>query len=92
MVLQSLQTPTHCVPHTHTTGPLLYNVALVVKNLPANAGDAKRLRFDFWVEKIPWKRAWQPTPVFLSGESHGERNLAGYNPLGRKELDMTEAS
>ena len=33
---------------------------------------------DPWVRKIPWKRAWQPTPVFLSGESHGQRSLAGY--------------
>ena len=37
-------------------------------------------------------RKWQPTPVFLSGESHGQRSLAGYNPWGRKELDMTEHS
>ena len=38
----------------------------------------------------PWRRAWQPTPVFLPGESHRERNLAGYSPWGCKELDMTE--
>ena len=37
----------------------------------------KRHRFDPWVGKIPWRRAWQPTPVFLPGESHGQRNLAG---------------
>ena len=37
-------------------------------------------------------RKWQPTPVFLSGESHGQRSLAGYSPWGRKELDMTEHS
>ena len=42
--------------------------ALVVKHLPANAGDVRR-RFDPWVRKIPWRRAWQPTPVFLPGES-----------------------
>ena len=40
----------------------------------------KRLRFDPWVGKIPWRRPWQPTPVFLSGESHGQRSLAGYSP------------
>ena len=50
----------------------------------------KRLRFDPWVGKIPWRREWQPTPVFLSGEFHGQRNLAGYSPWGRKELDTTE--
>ena len=40
--------------------------------------------------KIPWRRAWQPTPVFLPGEFHGRRSLAGYSPWGRKEPDMTE--
>ena len=44
------------------------HVALVVKNPPANAGD-KRQRFNPWVGKIPWRRAWQPTPVFLPEES-----------------------
>ena len=38
----------------------------------------KRCRFDSWVEKIPWRRTWQPTPVFLPGESHGQWNLLGY--------------
>ena len=42
---------------------------------PASAGDIKRHGFDPWVGKIPWKRAWQPTPVFLPGESHGQRSL-----------------
>ena len=45
---------------------------------------------DPWVGKIPWRRKWQPTPVFLPGESHGQRSLAGYSPRGRKELDTTE--
>ena len=40
--------------------------------------------------KIPWRRKWQPTPVFLPGESHGQRSLAGSNPWGRKESDTTE--
>ena len=43
-------------------------VALVIKNPPANAGDIRH-GFDPWVGKIPWRRAWQPTPVFLPGES-----------------------
>ena len=55
-------------------------VALMVKNPPANAGDIKRLGFDPWIGKILWRRAWQPTLVFLSGESHGQRRLAGYSP------------
>ena len=45
----------------------------------------KRLRLDPWVGKIPWRRACQPTPVFLPGESHGQRSLAGYCPQGSKE-------
>ena len=40
----------------------------------------KRRRFDSWVRKIPWRRSSQPTPVFLPGEFHGERSLAGYSP------------
>ena len=44
----------------------------------------QRYRFNPRVGKIPWRRAWQPTPVFLPGESHGQRNLAGYSPRGRR--------
>jgi len=40
----------------------------------------KRYGFDPWVRKIPWRRAWQPIPVFLPGESHGQRSLVGYSP------------
>ena len=46
--------------------------------------------FDPWIRKIPWRRKWQPAPVFLPGESHGWRSLVGYSPRGRKESDMTE--
>ena len=42
------------------------------------------------VGTIPWRRQWQPTPVFLPGESPGQRSLAGYSPWGHKELDTTE--
>ena len=54
----------------------------------------RRPGFDPLVWRIPWRREWQPTPVFLPGESHGQRSLEdkrlGYSPWGRKELDMTE--
>ena len=50
----------------------------------------RRSRFDPWVRKIPWRREWQPTPVLLPGEFHGQRNLAGYSPWGRRALDLTE--
>ena len=52
---------------------------ITVKNLPASAGDMRR-GFDPWVGKLPWRRAQHPTPVFLPGESRGQRSLAGYGP------------
>ena len=58
----------------------------VVKNLPASAGDASSV----WVGKIPWRRIWQPTPVFLPGESHGQRSLVDYSSYGLKESDTSE--
>jgi len=54
--------------------------ALVVKNPPCPCRRRKRRGFHLWVGKIPWRRAWQPTPVFLPGESHGQRSLEGYYP------------
>ena len=44
------------------------------------ACQCRRLRFDPWIWKIPWRRTWQPTSVFLSGQSHGQRSLGGYSP------------
>ena len=61
----------------------------MVENLPVNSGDVKDMGLIPGSEKIPWRRVWQPTPVFLPGESYGQRSLAGYSPLGGKELDMT---
>ena len=54
-------------------------------NEPAFQGwRLKRCRFDLWVKKIPWRTAWQSTPVFLSGESHGERSLVSYSPQSKR--------
>ena len=60
-----------------------------VKNLPA-VQETQETSVQSWVRKIPWRRAWQPIPVFLPGECHGQRSLAGYSPRGRKELDTAE--
>ena len=49
----------------------------VVKNLLANEGDVRRLEFDPWARKVPWRRKWQLTPVFLPGVSHGQKSLVG---------------
>ena len=60
----------------------------VFYQLPANAGDIReairRHGFHPWVRKIPWRRAWQPTPVFLPGESHGQRSLVRYSSQGHR--------
>ena len=50
----------------------------------------RRYGFDPWIRKIPWRRAWQPIPAFLPGESHGQRSLAGYSPWHGKESDTSE--
>ena len=52
----------------------------------------ERRRFDPWVGKIPWRKVWQPTPVLLPRESHGQRSQAVYGPSSHKESDMTKAT
>ena len=79
---------------------LLFNMLprLVIIFLPDKELHSQRLKrlpamqtgFDPWVRKILWRRKQQPTPVFLPGESHGQRSLVGYSPRGHKESDMTE--
>ena len=49
----------------------------------------KRCGFDPWIRKIPWRRKWELTPVFLPGKSHGQKSQAGYSPWGLKESDNT---
>ena len=46
--------------------------------------------FDPWVGKIPWRKTWQPTPVFLLENPHGQRSLVGYSPWGLKESNTNE--
>ena len=71
--------------HTTSTG------GSEVKASASNVGDLGSIPgLDPWVGKIPWRRKWQPTPVFLPGESHGRRSQVGYSPWGCKESDMTE--
>ena len=55
-----------------------------------SASQCRRHKFNPWVGKMLWRRKWQPTPVFLPGESHGQRNLVGYSPWSDKESDMNE--
>ena len=71
-------------------------VALMVKNLPANAEDKRNVDLIPGLGRrtfsVPWRRARQPTPVFLPGEFHGQRSLVGYGPQGCKESDTTEVT
>ena len=59
------------------------------KEPACQAGDIRH-EFHPSVRRIPWRKAWQPTAVFLSGETQGQGSLVGYGPEGHRELDMTE--
>ena len=83
----------------HNWSNLAAAAAWVVMALPGRASGKesayhyrrrKRCRFDPWVGKIPWRRKWQPTPVFLPGELHGQKSQGGCSPCGHRESDMTE--
>ena len=63
--------------------------ASLVAQLVKNRLQCRRPGFNPWVGKIPWKREWLPTPVFLPGEFHGQRSLVGYSPWGHKEATNT---
>ena len=72
-------------------GTVASQVALVVKSLPASAVDMRR-GFSPWVGKIPWERKRQPVSIFLPGDSHRQRNLAGPSPHGGTDSEMIEAT
>ena len=88
------------LPFHHTLYQLLYHlyhhilyhpigaslVPQVVKNLPA----MQETQVSLWVERIPWRREWQPTPAFLPRKSHGQRSMAGYSLWDHNKWDMIE--
>ena len=80
-ILEDLE---QCLAHSGQSVPS--PVVQMVKNLPV----MQETGFDPWFGKIPWRREWQPTPVFLPGEFHRQRSLMGYSPWGCKEPDTTE--
>ena len=71
------------------TACTLFGQRLKGKEPACHAGDSGDMGSILGRED-PWRRKWQPTPVFLPGKSHGQRSLEGYSPWGHKELDMTE--
>ena len=81
----------HELPVYPTPNPQIWHfVGASGKETTCQCRRHKRYEFDPCVGKIPCRRKWQPTPVFLPGESHGQRSLAGFSPQRRKESDMTE--
>ena len=80
---------------------IIYTLAYMVMGFPGSASGKEpacqcrrhqRWWFNPWVRKILWRRAWQSTPVFLPGESHGQRSLAGYSPYYLKEQGAVEST
>ena len=80
-----IKTKTLCCPQQ----PKGFPGSSEVKNQPASARNSSDW-FDLWVGKIPWRRKWQPTPVFLPGESLGQRSLGACSPWGGKDSNRTE--
>ena len=76
--------------HPSNTQPATVTKVRGVTFLTQRGFGRERPRFDAWVRKIPWGRAWQPTLVLLPRESHGQRSLAGCSPWGCTESDTTE--
>ena len=70
--------------------PLQYSWVSLVAQLVKNPLAMRGTGVDPWVGKIPWRREWLPTLLFLNGEFHGQWGLAGYSSWGHKESDMTE--
>ena len=76
----------------HTVNVIFFSGGASYKAPTCHFRRHKRYEFDPWVGKIPWRRTWQRTPVFLPGESCGQRSLTGYHPQGCKELDMAKVT
>ena len=79
-------------------GKLLIDATNCVTGLPwwlngtESACQCRRSGFNPWVRKIPWRRKWQPTSIFLSGKSQGQRSLAGYSPWGGRRVGHDQAT
>ena len=85
---------THRVCHREGVyfGLLSFPCGSAGKESTCNAGDIRDVGWIPWVEKSPWRRERLHTPVFLPGESHGQRSLVGYSPQGHKESDTTKVT
>ena len=87
------QVPSKCVYSTVLVISMLFTGLprlLSGKESACRCGNCRRLGFDPWVWKIPWRGKWQPTPVFLPEKSHGKISLVGYSPRGCKKSHTIE--
>ena len=92
--------PVHGVSETDMTELLSVTHSSLEEGFPGGSAvriclqcrSCRRRGFNPWVRKVPWRRAWQPVPVSLPGESHGQRSMEGYSSPGHKELDTTEVT
>ena len=72
---------------THLSSIIMFQRLLWWLSGKEPACQYRRQGFDPWVQKIPWRRKWQPILVFLPGKCHGQRNLARYSPWGSKRVE-----
>ena len=70
---------------------ICFYAPILVVQLVKNCRHFRRPQFDPWVRNIPWRREWQPTPVFLPGEFHGQRNLMGYTPRDHERAGLSDS-
>ena len=70
--------------------PLQYSWASLLAQIVKNPPAMRETWAQSWIGRIPWRRAWQPTPVLLPGESCGQKHLEGHSPWGHRELDTPE--
>ena len=77
--------------HPNASTSILYGLPWWLSG-KESACQCSRHGFNPWAGKIPWRKKWQPTPVFLPGKSHGPRSLVGYSPWGRKKVEHNLAS
>ena len=81
------------IPLSNSLTPAVFptvQLNLTLAQMVRSCLQCRRCGFDSWVGKIPWRREWQPSAIFLSGKFYGQRSLVGYSPWDCKELDTTE--
>ena len=84
-----LEWVTIAVSHSQTAWGQILALLLIIGGAVGKESACNAKRREMWVRKIPWRRKWQPTAVFLPGKIHGQRSMAGYSKWSGKESDIT---